>query len=68
MNQYIIKELQNEQSHRNGSIIMAKTLTEAKKTAQREREFTNTILVIEHASGWRMATKVKGMWHDGSTD
>jgi len=64
MNQYIIKELQNANSTREGTHITATSLTQAKNAAERARFYSGTVLVIESTNGTRLATKTNGVWNN----
>jgi len=59
---FLVRELQNLQSHRDGEIIEAKDLPAAKRKASREQVFHGTVLVIEDLSGNRLAHKESGSW------
>jgi hypothetical protein len=64
MNTYIIKELQNNQSEREGFTIQADHLTAAKSAATRLQMFKWTTVRIEDASGHQIAVKTAGKWQD----
>ena len=61
MKTYTVRELQNLQSHREGTEIAAKTLADAKRLATRNQVFQGTVLVIEEG-GHRVAYKENGRW------
>ena len=61
---YIIREIQNAQSHRTGETIEAKNLADAKRTASRRQCFHGTVLVVEDQAGNRLAVKQDGRWAD----
>lgn len=62
---YIFRELQNENSFRQGEKITASTLTSAKRLASRRQVFCGTVLTIETEGGDVLARKsAAGKWVD----
>ena len=61
---YIVKEVQNRNSEREGSEIEAKDLSAAKRTASRMQVFEGTVLRIEAENGAVLSTKESGTWRD----
>ncbi|MCG8608967.1 MAG: hypothetical protein MI864_00385 [Pseudomonadales bacterium] len=61
---YIIKEVQNLNSEREGDRIEASSLTQAKRTASRNQFFQGTVLRIESEGGFLLAYKKDGQWVD----
>jgi ribosomal protein L19 len=64
MTTFIIRELQNMNSHREGQAIEAKNLTAAKRAASRAQMFQGTVLKIESQGGAVLAVKEDGKWND----
>lgn len=61
---YIIRELQNAQSSREGSTVQAASLASAKRVASGRQMFAGTVLVIESATGAVLSRKEGGSWRD----
>lgn len=61
MPKFIIKELQNVASQRDGVEVEAKTLAAAKRAATRMQQFQNTVLVVSDQKG-RLSVKQGGKW------
>ena len=65
MTAYVIRELQNAQSYREGETIQANSLTIAKRKATRDQYFQDTVLTIESVqTGLVLSTKTDGQWND----
>ena len=67
MTKYIIRELQNPNSNRQGDAIEANSLTAAKRRASKMQMFQGTCMVIESESGGfytRLAIKEDGQWRN----
>ena len=70
MTKYIIRELQNPNSIRQGEVIEASSLTVAKRAATRMQVFQGTYMLIELANedgsrtDCRLAIKEYRKWHD----
>ena len=60
---YIIREIQNAQSHHAGETIEAK-FGGRERTASRRQCFHGTVLVVEDQAGNRLAVKQDGRWAD----
>jgi hypothetical protein len=63
MKQYTVTEKQNAQSRREGTLIEAASLTEAKRKASRMKCFHGTVLVISDGVGV-LSIKENGKWVD----
>ena len=61
---YIVRELQNPQSKREGIAISADSLTAAKRKATRSQMFLGTCLAIEATNGVVLSRKIDGKWED----
>ena len=61
---YIITELQNAQSSRNGEAIDAANLTAAKRKASGMQIFKGTIIEIAAENGVVLSRKENGRWND----
>ena len=61
---YIIKEVQNINSEREGVRIETTSLTQAKRIASRNKVFQGTVLRIESDGGFLLAYKKDGQWVD----
>lgn len=59
---FIVKEVQNTKSKRDGVEIEAKDLTAAKRAATRMQQFQGTALLIADAKGFALAFKEGGKW------
>lgn len=59
---FIVKEVQNTKSKRDGVEIEAKELTAAKRAATRMQQFQGTALLIADAKGFALAFKEGGKW------
>ncbi len=64
MTTYILTELQNAQSSRQGVRIDAANLTAAKRKASRMQMFQGTVLELAFENGARVALKENGTWVD----
>ena len=65
MRTYIIRELQNADSSREGETIRAADLTAAKRMATRRQMYQGTYLRVETGDGALLATKeAGGRWID----
>ena len=62
MRTYIIRELQNAQSYREGETIQANSLTIAKRKASNMQFFQDTVLTIESENGHLLSTKTDNQW------
>ena len=65
---YIVRELQNANSTREGTFVSAKSLASVKRKASRDQLFEGTILTIETTDGRVVATKTAGDWEDCEGD
>jgi hypothetical protein len=63
-NTYIIREVQNAASHRDGEVVHSKSLAHAKKMALRRQSFQGTVMKIEDIYGNVLAVKEGGRWRD----
>lgn len=59
---YIIKEVQNINSHREGTKIEVSSLSQAKLIASKSQCFCGTIMRIETESGVLVSYKDRGEW------
>jgi ribosomal protein L35AE/L33A len=67
METYIIKELQNLNSYREGQTVQAESLTAAKRKASKSRVYHGTVLVITDNNGIVLASQWEGKpWKDTS--
>lgn len=64
MKKYIVRELQNAQSKREGTEIEAINLSSAKLKATRDQFYEGTVLKIETKNGAVLAIKENGKWRD----
>ena len=64
MTKFIVRELQNANSTREGSCIEAKNISLAKRAASKAQCFFGTILVIESENGEVLSTKTGKTWVD----
>jgi hypothetical protein len=64
MNKFIIREVQNRGSFRQGYEIQAKSLTQAKMVASKRQYYHGTVLVIENENGTVLAEKFDDKWWD----
>lgn len=62
MPKFIIQELQDTASQRDGVKVEAENLTAAKRAATRMQQFQHTVLVVSSANGRRLAIKQGGKW------
>lgn len=62
MAKYIVREVQNEASHREGYELEAASLSTAKRIARRNQVFQGTILTIEAPNGARLAVRDADGW------
>ena len=62
MPKFIIQELQDVASKRDGVKVEAENLTAAKRAATRAQVFQNTTLVVSDKKGRRLAIKQGGKW------
>ena len=60
---YIVRELQNINSHREGKLIEAEALSDAKRQASRGQFFKGTVLVLEY-EGRVVSVKQNDVWSD----
>ena len=66
---FVIRELQNSHSYRDGETIQAENLSAAKRIASRRKCFHGTVLVIENESRIVLARKRDGeRWQDVTQD
>ena len=63
MPKFIIQELQDVASYRDGVEVEAKNLVAAKRAATRAQVFQNTVMVVSDCKGRRLAIKQGGRWH-----
>lgn len=61
---YILRELQNANSSRNGALIEAKDLSAAKRAASKAQCFHGTVMVVESEAGSVLSTKNGKTWKD----
>jgi hypothetical protein len=61
-NTYIIREIQNAGSYRDGELIHSKSLTHAKKIATKRQVFQGTVMRIEDVRGNVLAVKEGRRW------
>jgi hypothetical protein len=64
MARYIVRELQNAKSCREGEKIEASSLVDAKRKATSKQVFKGTVLKIECENGTVAAIKENGTWRD----
>ena len=64
MTKYIVREIQNAQSKREGTEIEAIDLSSAKRKATRGQFYEGTVLRIETENGTVLAVKENGKWRD----
>ena len=64
MSTYKITELQNANSTRQGEMVEAKSLADAKRKASRMQTFQGTVLEVSDADGLILSTKQNGAWND----
>ena len=62
MPKFIIQELQDVASKRDGVEVEVKDLTAAKRAASRMQQFKGTILLIADSKGFALAVKEDGKW------
>jgi hypothetical protein len=64
METFIIRELENAQSHRDGEKIEAASLAAAKRAASRRQVFQGTVMTIESEHGVVLSVKDGRGWND----
>lgn len=64
MAKYIIRELQNSNSSREGVEIEAKDLAAAKRAASKAQCFQGTVMIVESDCGELLSTKKGKVWSD----
>lgn len=63
-NTYVVKELNDINSEREGVRVEASSLSQAKRLASRDQFFIGTVLRIEDENGNRLAYKQGQRWED----
>lgn len=64
MSTYIIREVGDARSHRDGQSVEAKDLSAAKRVASRNQMFQRTVLKIEAENGTVLSVKENDKWTD----